>query len=153
MKILLVFFLVALGGTFLSPFFSDAAGLIPCGACNADLDASGECPAEQKQPACRPCHIFALVNNVITFLLIPSSSNGGFAIVLVIAALLFGLGGFMLFAAAGNMARLEQGKKIIAATAIGLFIIYSSWVILGILLSSLGVLSWTGLGNWWEITC
>lgn len=154
MKILLVFFLVILGGIFLLPLFSDAAGLIPCGGCTADLDpVSGECPLGQEQPQCNICHVFVLINRIIIFLLVPSAINGLVAAVPIAAAVLLALGGFFIFASAGNMARLEQGKKIITATIIGLLIIYGSWIFVSFLLQALGVSSWTGLGTWWGIEC
>ena len=154
MKILFAFFLVILGGAFLLPLFSDAAGLVPCGGCNADLDpVSGVCPLGQEQSACNICHTFVLINRIITFLLVPSAINSLVAIVPIAAAVLLALGGFFIFSSAGNTGRLEQGKKIITATVIGLLIIYGSWVFINLLLTSLGVAGWTGLGTWWQIEC
>lgn len=140
MKILFAFPLVVVCvGVFLFPAFSDAASIIPCGG--------------EGQPACTFCHIFELTNNVIIFLLVPSAFNGGAALVLIAAAILFALGGFFIFSSAGNMARLEQGKKIITATVIGLLIVYCSYLFIGFLLEKMGVAGWTGLGTWWSITC
>ena len=139
MKLLFAFFPLVLLGALLLPLSCDAAGIIPCGG--------------EGQDPCRLCHIFQLLNNVITFLLIPSAFNGGFAIVLVAAAVLFALGGFFIFVSAGNTARLEQGKKIITATVIGLLIVYGSYLFVGLLLEKMGVAGWTGLGTWWQITC
>ena len=59
----------------------------------------------------------------------------------------------MLFTAAGNPANLGRAKTIITATIIGLLIIYGSWVFVNLLLTSMGVAGWTGLGTWWEIDC
>ena len=105
--------------------------LVPCGGTG--------------QPACNLCHIFVLIKNILDVFLFP--------IVPIIAALLIAIGGFMLFAAAGNPANLGKAKTIFFATIIGLFIIYGSFVFISMLLTSLGVLSWTGLGTWWQITC
>ena len=154
MKAVFVFFLVILvGGSFLFPAFSDAEKIIPCGGCTVDLNEAGQCPLDQKQPACGLCHIFQLISNIIMFLLVPSAFNGGAAPVLVAASVLFALGGFFIFASDGNMARLEQGKKIITATVIGLLIVYGSWLFINLLLQIMGVAGWKGFGTWWAITC
>ena len=119
-----------------------------------DIDATtGECPLDQEEPGCNFCHIFVLTSNIITFLLVPSAINGLIAIVPIAVALLLALGGFFIFSSAGNPGRLEQGKKIITATVVGLLIIYGSWVFINLLLSAMGVAEWTGLGTWWEVEC
>ncbi|GEM_PF-1470269 len=121
-----------------APSASYAQGIIPCGGA--------------AQPSCTFCHIFELLNNIITFLLVPSPLNL-FPIVLVAAALLFALGGFFIFVSAGNTGKLEQGKKIITATVTGLLIVYGAWLFVSLLLTSMGVMGWTGLGSWWKIPC
>lgn len=155
MKPLLFFFVFLAIGVFLFPVSSDAAGLIPCGGCAADLDpVSGECPLGQEQPACQLCHVFVLLNNITTFLLVPSLPlNGGFALVPIIGALLLGLGGFIFLVSAGNPQRLAAGKRIILAVIIGFFIIYGSWLFISVFFASVGLATWAGLGTWWTITC
>ena len=147
-KIFLVVFFIVFTFSIIFPMQTDAAGLVPCGGCNVDLDpTTGQCPAGQEQDPCNFCHIFALGNNILSFLLIPSVSNPA-PIVLVVATLLFAVGGFFFFISAGSTARLERGKQIITATIIGLLIIYGAWLFIGLLLNSLGV-----TGSWWEIDC
>ena len=129
---LAVFFLVFVCLTIL-PAQAAAQGLVPCG--------------NPGQPDCSFCHTFSLLDNILSFLLIPSVSNPA-PIVLVVATLLFAVGGFFFFISAGSTARLERGKQIITATIIGLLIIYGAWLFIGLLLNSLGV-----TGSWWEIDC
>jgi len=138
MKLLFVFFLIILGGAFSLPLSCDAAGLVPCGG-------EGEDP-------CSICHLFGLLHNIITFFLVPSLLNP-IPIVPVIATLLFAIGGFMLFAAAGNPSNLAKAKTIIVSTVVGLFIIYGSWAFIEMLLDALGFVSFGGFGSWWTITC
>ena len=106
-------------------------GLVPCGGTG--------------QPACNLCHIFQLIKNILDVFLFP--------IIPIIAALLFAIGGFLLFAAAGNPQNLGRAKTIIFATIIGLLIVYGSFLFVGFLLQAMGVAGWTGLGTWWQITC
>jgi len=134
---LIIFFLVFFSLTIL-PAQADAQGLVPCGG--------------PTQPDCNFCHTFALVNNIIKFLLVPSALNPA-PIVLVAASLLFAVGGFFFFISAGSTARLERGKQIIIATIIGLLIIYGAWLFISLLLTSLGVIVWEGVGTWFEIPC
>ena len=132
-----VFFIVFVCLTIL-PAQAAAQGLVPCG--------------NPGQPDCGFCHTFSLLDNILSFLLIPSVSNPA-PIVLVVATLLFAVGGFFFFISAGSSTRLERGKQIITATIIGLLIIYGAWLFIGLLLNSLGVATWTGLGSWFEIDC
>ena len=143
MKKLFVFFVaftILLGG--LSPLISapaDAAGLVPCGG--------------EGQDPCNFCHIFALVNNIILFFLVPNDMNNGAAIVLILAALLFAIGGFTMLTSSGTPQKLDQGKNIIFATIIGLLIVYGSWLFIGMLLTVFDVAAWQGVGDWWQIDC
>ena len=130
---------------FLSANFVKAAGLIPCGG------GGGEEP-------CRLCHIFVVFNNIVEYLLIPSSagdspSNHGFPIVLTVAVLLIVIGGFVYFFSGGNPSTLDKGKKIMISVGIGLLIIYGAWLIVNLFFTIIGVADWTGLGEWWHIDC
>ncbi|GEM_PF-2657596 len=97
------------------------------------------------QPACTLCDIFVLIQNILNIFLFP--------IVPIIAALLFAIGGFLLFTAAGNPTNLGKAKTIFFATIIGLLIVYGAYLFISFLLQAMGVASWTGLGTWWKITC
>ena len=138
MRILFAFFIVFLAGAFLFPASSGAQGLVPCQGTAAD--------------PCSVCDIFGLIHNIITFFLVPSLLNP-VPIVPVIATLLFAIGGFMLFTAAGNPSNLGKAKTIIFSTIVGLLIIYGSWAFIEMLLDALGFTSFGGFGSWWTITC
>ena len=113
------------------PTSADAAGLVPCGG--------------EGEAACSLCHILELLKNILDVFLFPT--------VPVVAALLVAVGGFFFLASFGNPARLQQAKTIFLAVVIGLLIVYGSWVFISMLLTSMGVAGWTGLGTWWAIEC
>src|SRR3989344_1536663 len=129
---------------FVAPQLAQAqAGLIPCGT--GDPAAAGYVP-------CQLCHVFALGNNILKFLLVPSALNP-VPIVLVIATFLFAWGGFVWVTAMGNPSRVQQGQQILLATVIGLLIVYGAWLFISLALDVFGVATFTGTGNWWEINC
>lgn len=115
-------------------------GLVPCGATG--------------QPACNFCHIFAVVHNVVTFLIFPDGDLNNFIpLVLVVASFLFAWGGFYILTAAANPSNVQKGRTIIFATIVGLLIIYGAWLFLNLLFQALGFVDFQGLGDWWEIDC
>jgi len=109
---------------------SGIAGLVPCG---------------QLGNPCTLCDTFVLGQGILNIFLFPT--------VPIIAALLFAIGGFFLFTAAGSPQNLQRAKQIIIATVVGLLIIYGAWLFINLLLTTFGVADWTGLGTWWEIDC
>ena len=125
-------------------------GLVPCGR---DTDDPATTGLDESQP-CTLCHGFALVHNIITFLLFPSSFNNGFAIVMLLGALMIVVGGFsIIIGNLGNPALLNKGRGIIFTTVIALLIIYGAWVAVDFALDLLGVTIWTGTSSWWQIQC
>jgi len=58
------------------------------------------------------------------------------------------IGGVMFFAAVGDPAKINRAKSLLTAVAIGLVIIYSSYLIIGAVLTATGVLGWTTLDKW-----
>jgi hypothetical protein len=114
----------------LLPLLAGAQGLVPCG--------------EPGNP-CQLCHLFKLVNNIINWVL--------FAFVPIIAPVFIVIGGLYILVARGDPGTYTQGRNVLTATVIGLIIIYTAWVLLSTVLTSLGVASWTGLGTWWQIQC
>jgi hypothetical protein len=139
---LFLLFAVFLFSILFSPFFADAAGLVPCGG------GEGE-------PSCGFCHLFQLAHNIVTFLLIPDNDLNNFAaLVPILASILFALGGFFFLTAAGNPARLAQAQQIITATVVGLLIIYGSWLLVNLFLTSVGATIWGGVSEgWWKVSC
>ncbi|GEM_PF-1695505 len=124
-------------------------GLVPCGL-NFD---NPETPWNDKDP-CGACHFFALVNNIILFLLVPTLTNNGLALVLILGALLLAAGGFMIFIGGlGNLQAISRGRQLLFTTIIGLTIIYGSWAFTGLLLTFFDVTVWTGPSAWWQVQC
>ncbi len=116
------------------------AGIVQCGITPDD--------------PCEFCDIFKLINNIIIFFLVPSPAvNNGFAVVPLIATLLILVGGFYILIAAGRPDAQTQGKNIITAVVIGLLVVYIAWIVINSILTFLGVAEWTGLLQWWDITC
>lgn len=114
--ILMTFVVAALLATAL-PYDAAAKGLIPCG---------GGSP----EPACQPCHIFSLVQNIYNWLILPPPQ--GSALVIAIAILMFAYGGFlMLIPGIGgekSVAMYTKGKKVLTNTLIGILIIFLAWL-------------------------
>src|SRR3989344_3992352 len=121
------------------PLSATAQSLVPCGG--------------PGQPACGLCTLFELVHNIITFLLVPSAFNSGIPLVLVLAGLLFAVGGFFMLTAAGNMNNLARGRVVIFSTVVGLLIVYGSWIVINLVLATFGAATFTGTSTWWQIEC
>lgn len=104
-------------------------GLVPCGW--------EGCP-------CSLCHFFVMIAQIIDFALIIIGSVG---------ALMMAVGGIMFIFSTGDPANKKKGMDILKNTGIGLLIAFGSYLIISIFLSTIGVASWTGLDNWYEIKC
>ncbi len=112
--------------------FCDVGSLVPCGTSDT--------------PTCGFCHIFVLINNILSFVLT--------CLTPVVGTVMLVLGGFMFFLAAESPGKIDDAKKIIKAVVIGIVIIFLAWVFLNSFLTSIGVSEWTGLGEgWWKIKC
>jgi len=129
-KLLFILFAIIVVFSFF-PTAADAQGLVPCG--------------NEGQPACTLCHTFVLGSNILNVFLFP--------IVPIIAAFLIAVAGFFLFTAAGSLQGIQRARQVATATVVGLVIIYGAWLFINLLLSTLGVTIWSGVGNWWEIDC
>lgn len=96
-------------------------GLIPCSGIDCEL-----------------CHIFELLSNLISFLLI--------TIIPPVAALLFVFGGVKLLTAGGDAGKVNDAKKLMMNVVIGLVIVYSAHLLISGLLSVLGAdVSWPNI--------
>jgi len=94
---------------------------------------------------CEFCHIFVLINNIINFILT--------CLTPIAAGLMMVIGGFYFLAAGPSPGKVTQAKSVITAAVIGLVIVFIAWVFLNTFLDMIGVATWTGLENWWEISC
>lgn len=133
MKKLFLFIFLA---TFLLLSFNQvqAAGLVPCGG--------------EGELACRFCDFFVMIERIVDFFL--------FKLVPPIAIFMIVIGGVMFFFASGNQALLATAKKTLTSVVIGLLIIYSAWMLIGLFLSVIGVAN-TSFGDaikdWFNINC
>ena len=104
-------------------------GLVPCG--------SPCCP-------CTLCHFFVLIENILEFVF--------FNITPPLALLMLIIGGGMFMLAAGDPAKITKARTIITTTLIGIVIIYGAFFLVGLLLQSVHLATWTNdiYKNWWE---
>ena len=99
----------------------------------------------ETQPACEFCHLFQLINNILNWVL--------FVLVPIISPIFIVIGGIYLLIARGNPEMFNKGKNVLTATIVGLIIVYTAYVLLSTVLTTLGVFEWTGLKTWWQIDC
>ncbi|MFC1629736.1 pilin [Patescibacteria group bacterium] len=117
-------------------------GLVPCGK-----NASGLAPGESPQVAepCQLCHLFVMFDAIIDFVM---------ELVIIIAVLMFTVGGVMFFFGGQNPSTLTKARSILTATVWGLVIIFSAWIIVNTVFTFIGVADWTGLKTgWFSINC
>jgi len=138
-KLLSVSLLLALALSFVPVFSYAQEGLVPCGG--------------ETQPPCDACHVFKLINNIERFLLFPSPFNNGVPPVPAVAAIFLLIGGFYLLTAAGSPEKLQKAKTILAATIVGLIIVYGALLLLGAVLSSAEVAQWGDFRDWVKVEC
>ncbi len=102
-------------------------------------------PCGSPENPCQFCHLFVLLNNLITFFftcILPITATG-----------LTAWGGLYMLTAGESAEKYDDAKKIITAVVIGLVIILAAWMLLNFFLTAIGVAEWTGLRTWWKITC
>ncbi len=109
-------------------FANGEEGLVPCGP-GTGVD-------------CQLCHLFVIFGNVVDFLmtrLIPAA-----AIILII------YGGIMTYVHSANPEGFSYGKKVILMAIAGVFIAYTAWIIIGLILQGLGMVEDWGFHDWWQ---
>lgn len=89
------------------PFFAFARGLVPCGG-------SSETP-------CTLCYIYVLAQNVMNFLM--------WQVTPIIAIFAFSWAGFKILISGPNPGLRSEGFGIMKKTLVGMFIVFSSWII------------------------
>ena len=139
-KLLIIVLFLAVALSFVPMLSHAQEGLVTCGG--------------ETQPACELCHLFQLINNILNWVL--------FVLVPIIAPIFIVVGGIYLLIARGNPEMFNKGKSVLTATIIGLIIVYTAYVLLSTVLTTLGVFEWTGLTDnpltpekegWWKIPC
>lgn len=111
--------------------------IVPCGG----TDSSGAA-----QNPCKFCHLFVLFNNLIKFLLlciVPPIAVGGIV-----------LAGVYFIFSQGNPGTLQKAWGIIKAVTIGLFIVFTAWLLINVFFTYINVAEWTNLREgWFEYKC
>ncbi|MBU0476906.1 pilin, partial [Patescibacteria group bacterium] len=92
-------------------------GLVPCGK---EVDVNGG----TRVVSCKFCHFFVMFKGIIDFV-----RN----LAVVIAVLMFTIGGFMFFFAGTSPDKVEQLKKILTTSVQGLVIIFAAWLAVDII--------------------
>lgn len=120
-------------------------GFVPCGrSCDDPNTDLNECES------CQLCHFFMMLDRIVDFVL--------FTLVPIVAVLMLVIGGIMYIGAVfeflpGGPELLGQAKRILTSVVLGLIVIFGAWLIINAFLTIIGIAEWTGLGNWFEITC
>ena len=96
---------------------------------------------------CQLCHTFVMAKGIVDFFLI--------YIIPPLAVLLITIGGIMFYFGGANPSYVSKGITLMKTVAIGLFLIYGAFMLVGMFLGSLGAAEWTGLteGGWYRIKC
>jgi len=110
-------------------------GLVPCGKSSV-----GPNEDEEVKNPCQLCHLFVMLDGIIDFVLLD--------ILPWIIILMILIAGIMFYFAGGNPSLLLQAKKLITSVVIGVTIILCAYLIIGTVLTVLGVQSWTTLDQW-----
>ncbi len=145
MRIFAIIFLIVIALSF-TPDFVFAQ--VPRTNCPTDIDPNALLPCGGPTCPCTLCDFFVLIQNLVNFALT--------RVVPAIAALMILIAGAMMVSAYAGQSgpeMISRAKKLLGALVIGLFIVYLAWVIINMFLMSIGVASWTGLGQWWTINC
>jgi hypothetical protein len=100
-----------------------ATGIVPCGV---------SC-------SCTISNVFTMLGRIYDFLV------KMIAIPLAVLGIL--IGGIMILISGGNPNLAGNGKKVLYSSVIGLFLVFSSWLIIDFIMKAVG---WSH-GNWWEL--
>ncbi|OGZ20339.1 MAG: hypothetical protein A2654_00265 [Candidatus Nealsonbacteria bacterium RIFCSPHIGHO2_01_FULL_43_31] len=115
-KIILAVFLFL----FLAAAQAQAAGLVPCGGAGEE--------------SCSFCDFFKLISNVF---------NLAIKIAITIATLMLVIGGGMLLFAGADPGMLTKAKSLIKSTVIGLIVIFTAFMVVGVILNAIGLATWS----------
>ncbi|KPJ73695.1 hypothetical protein AMJ48_00670 [Parcubacteria bacterium DG_74_1] len=137
-------------------------GLVPCGRClninpgrTADSLTANYCNASTgvfvdfKYIPCQFCHLFIVLKSIVDFVLL--------YVVFPIGTLFLIVGGLMFFFSAENPQKAERAKSLLTSVVIGLVLIFSAWLVIGLFFTAIGLsnfaLSFTGPDNWFTVDC
>jgi len=125
---------------FLALFFLFSAhSVLAASACGGPIVPCGN---DATNP-CKFCHFFVLFNNLVKFLLL--------CIVPPIAVAGIVLAGVYFIVSQGSPGTLQKARDIIKAVIIGLFIIFTAWLLINTFFSFIKVTIWKGPSQGWFI--
>jgi hypothetical protein len=93
-----------------------------------DLVPCGDTLDGVEQPACQACHVYALAENVFTWI---------FGVASLIVTIIIVVGGLRLVTAAGNQQVKQSARRLITTAIVGFVLIGSAWVLVELLIATL----------------
>ncbi len=118
-------------------------GFVPCGKevfIGGNI-VNGKCEGGNKEMVyCQFCHFFVMLNAIVRYILT--------YIIPPLAILFLIIGGVMFYFGGAKPDLIQKGKTILFSVAIGIFLVYGAYMIVGLFLNILGVVQWSGLANW-----
>jgi len=97
------------------------------------------CGTGTNPESCTLCHLWELASNIINFL--------SFNLAIPMAVLLFVAAGIIFLISGGNQEKVTLARSIYNNTVIGLFIIFTSWLLIDTLLKSIAIGTFSGSWN------
>ncbi|MCX6760801.1 MAG: pilin [Candidatus Nealsonbacteria bacterium] len=116
-------------------FLFSANSVLAATTCGGPIVPCGGMDGTTPQSACKFCHLFVLFNNLIQFLLL--------CIVPPIAVAGIVLAGVYFIFSGGNPGSIQKAKDIIRAVLIGLFIVFTAWLLVNLFFTYINVSTWT----------
>lgn len=95
-------------------------------------------------PECNACHLVALSQNVLEFLI---------AVSVILAAIVFAWAGLRMVTAGGNEAQISAAKGMFSNVVIGLILVLAAWLIIDTIMKLFVEDGRTELGPWNQIHC
>jgi len=138
-------------------------GLVPCGKCLNVKSGSPEyqevelqrCGANKKFIPCQLCHLFILISEVIRFFYseIFWPLLGVLITILGFLLLLSEIHPVAFVGEKTQISAIEKVKEGTKLTAFAFFFLLALWFLLNFFFTVMGVAEWTGLKNWFRISC
>lgn len=144
MSVRVTVFFVAIGLFFVvaANNVSAAEGLVPCGRI-ANAPAPADAPEDliDESKPCDLCAAFYMLKNIINF---ATELAVGIAIFIIVIA------GLIYVFSAGEPAKIELAKSAITYALTGLALIFAAWLVIAIILQSLG---YADINTWNQVNC
>jgi len=104
-------------------------------------------PQSCQNGPCGLCEVFQGISNLINFF--------AFEMGPIVAGLMFLIGGIYWVAANGNEEQIRKGQDVIKSALIGLVVMYSAWMIINTIITTLATGPDAGgiRTSWWNFKC